>query len=330
MILIALTLLYAALVIPAAIGFLPLGPDSVSSDDDQTFGAGSNPTSSPIGGGEGYREGVAPPGPGERVVTTADELIAALSSAENGDVIYIDEMARIDLTDTPGGATIPGGVTLAGNRGERTTVGSAVYSFEIEEEGEYHIRVLASAPGEENTPIWVAIETEGTWRQEIEPGSEWHWNRGGAHYLSEGGHTMTIHWRDEDLKVDEILITADPDYFPDAAGQMGEAHVRIEAESGELSPPLRANPDATASGGAYLSIVDGPAEEEYPLSPGGTILLGASVSGSPVALTAGGEYVRITGIRLEGADKTARKVRHPSLGIYSPYRNLEEIGRAHV
>ncbi len=342
-VLVVLILLYAALVIPVAIGTLfpesggAGSPDSassrssadlrdtttVSADDDQTFGAESNPTGSPIGGGEGYGEGVPPPDPEEdTIVATADELFAALSGARSGDVIYIDEMARIDLTDTPGGVTIPGGVTLAGNRGERSTAGSAVYPFEIEEPGEYYLRVLVSASGEESTPIWVSIDEEDTWRRDIEPGSDWHWSWGDAHYLSSGRHTMTIHWRENGLKLDEILIADDPDYLPDAAGQTGEVH-SIEAESGELSPMMKVNPDAAASGGAYLSITDDPDGEEHLISPGGTIFQGVEVSGSPVALIAGGEYVRITGIRLEGPDMTTRRERHPGLGIYSAYRNLE-------
>lgn len=345
-VLVALILIYAALVIPAAIESLSTGqdrtdsPDPVSSrssadlrdttaappDGDQAFGAGSNPTGSPIGGGEGYRGGAVPPDPEKDIiVATTDELLAALSSAKNGDVIYIDEMARIDLTDTPAGVTIPGGVTLAGNRGERSMVGSAVYPFEIEEPGEYYLHVLASAPGEEGSPIWVSIDGEGTWRREIEPGSGWHWNGGGAHYLSAGRHNMTVHWRENGLNVDEILITGDADSPPDAAAgeQTGEVHVRIEAESGELSFPMKAIPDAAASGGAYLSIMDGSSGEDYRLSPGGTIFLGAGVSGSPVALIAGGEHVRIAGIRLEGPDRTAGVVDHPGLGVYSAYRNLE-------
>jgi len=343
-VLVALILLYAALVTPAAIETLSRGqggadsPDSAFSspfadrrdmaaahaDGDQAFGAESNPTGSPVGGGEGYRERVATPDPEEDIiVATTDELLSALSSAKDGDVIHIDEMARIDLTDTPGGATIPGGVTLAGNRGGRSTTGSAVYPFEVEEPDEYFFWVRASAPGEKSSPVWVSIDGEGTWRWDLETGSDWHWNDGGAHYLSGGRHNLTLHWREDGLKVDEILITGDADYLPDAAGQTGEVQARMEAESGEISSLMKANPDAAASGGAYLSLTDDPDGEEYPLSPGGTIFQGAEVSGGPVALIAGGEYVRITGIRLEGPDMTTRRIRHPGLGIYSAYRNLE-------
>ena len=342
-VLVVLVLLYAALIIPAAIGTLSPGQGGIDSPDsaffspfadlqdqvaarvdgDAAFGAESNPTGSSIGGGEGYREGVAPPDPEKDIiVATTDELLAALTGARSGDVIHIDEMARIDLTDTPGGVTIPAGVTLAGNRGEQITTGSAIYPFEIEEAGEYYLRAFASAPGEESSPIWVSIDGEGTWRWDIDPGSDWHWNRGGAHYLSSGRHNMTIHWRENGLKLDEILIADDPDYLPDTTGQTGEIH-NIEAESGELSPMMKVTPEAAASGGAYLSITDDPDGDDYPLSPGGTIFQGVEVSGSPVALIAGGEYVRITGIRLEGPDMTTRRERHPGLGIYSPYRNLE-------
>lgn len=342
---IALILLCAALAILAANESLPGGSDetggtnailslpaggwdlaATSSDQEQAFGAGSNPTGSPIGGGDGYLDIAVLPDPGtDSIVTTTDELLAALLSAKSGDLIYIDEMARIDLTDTSGGVTIPGGVTLASNRGERSGVGSATYSFTIEEPGDYFIWVLSSASGEESDPFRVSVDEEGTYQWDLGTDANWHWNRGGPHYLSDGQHNLTIHWRGNISRIDEILMTRDADYLPDSSvqEQSGEGVIRMEAESGVLSPLMEITRDPTASGGAYISITDSLDGGEYPPSPGGMIVLGSTDSKRPVGLIAGGEHVRITGIRLEGPDTGTDKAARPALGIYSSYRNLE-------
>ncbi|WP_243668680.1 hypothetical protein [Methanoculleus chikugoensis] len=88
-------------------------------------------------------------------VTTADELLTALQNAEQGDVIYIDEMVNIDLTDTPE-VVIPAGVTLASNRGgARSTAGSAAYSFNISKPGNYVLwgGLTSAPPGERQIPL---------------------------------------------------------------------------------------------------------------------------------------------------------------------------------
>ncbi len=340
---IVLILLCVALVIPIAIGTLFPGPEEAGVTDpafstptvdiqdsttqldrEQAFGAGSNPTGSPVGGGDGYRDTVSQKGSGtNRPVTTTDELLAALSSAKSGDVIYIDEMARIDLADAPMGMTIPEGVTLAGNRGERSTAGSAAYSFDIRVPGDYFLWVLAS--GEESGPIGVSVDGGGIRQWDLETDSHWRWSGGGAHYLSSGRHNLTIHWRESGLSLDGILITGDAGYLPDGAvgEQNGRGLIRMEAESGVLSPLMETARDPAASGGAYVSVPDSPDGDEYPVSPGGKIFLGSTTSNRPVGLVAGGEHVRITGIRLEGPDTGTGEVDHPGLGIYSAYRNLE-------
>ena len=306
--------------------FFAGSPDSVSPDQEQTFGAESNPTGNPIGGGEGYNEIFAlTDSMVDYTVTTTDELLAALSSAESGDVIYVDEMARIDLTDIPGGVTVPEGVTLAGNRGERKTAGSAVYSFEVEEPGDYVIWGLASASHEESDSFWISVDGEETRQWNLEAGSDWRWNREGVHHLSSGQHTLVIHWREEDSKLDGILITDDTDYLPDTAMEerSGRRYTWIEAESGTLSPPMETTPDSVASGGAYISVPEGPGMGEFPVSPGGRITLTSTDPNYPAGFIVEGENVRITGLRIEGPDKDTDWVDGKLIGIYCPYRNLE-------
>ncbi len=299
---------------------------STSLDPEQAFGAESNPTGSPIGGGEGYSEiFTSMDSRIDYTVATTDELLTALSSAESGDVIYVDEMARIDLTDIPGGVTVPEGVTLAGNRGERKTAGSAIYSFEIEEPGDYVVWGLASASHEESDSFWISVDGKETRQWDLEAGSDWRWNREGVHRLSSGQHTLATHWREEDSKLDGILITDDTDYLPDVAMEerSGRRYTWIEAESGTISPPMETTPDSVASGGAYVSVPDGPGKGEFPISPGGRLSLASTDPDYPAGLIIGGENVRITGLRIEGPDKDTDWVDEKLIGIYCPYQNLE-------
>lgn len=82
----------------------------------------------PIGGGAGYANIL----PAHNPVSTLDALLAALSSAQSGDVIYIDGHAEIDLTERVYieqlVLEIPGGVTLASNRGENGAKGGMILS----------------------------------------------------------------------------------------------------------------------------------------------------------------------------------------------------------
>jgi len=191
----------------------------------QAFGAGANPTGSPIGGGDGYKDILTPTHPGAgNIVTTASELFDALRDAESGDIIYIDEAARINLTGAPAGVVIPPGVTLAGNRGERSVTGSATYAFEIKEPGDYAFLVRASGLNGSGGTIRVSVDDEEIHRWDLdEVGQDWHWSTGEVRYLSGGKHTLSIYWREDDPSLDAVLITGDIGYLPDTAagGQSG-------------------------------------------------------------------------------------------------------------
>jgi PKD repeat protein len=95
----------------------------VQTGDGETFGALSNPTGNPIGGGTGYSRIITSADPGITYrVTTAAALKTALNSATSGSIIYISESADIDVSGMFD-ITIPAGVTLAGNRGENGSPG---------------------------------------------------------------------------------------------------------------------------------------------------------------------------------------------------------------
>jgi hypothetical protein len=90
----------------------------------ETFGAEPNPTGNPIGGGSGYARIISPADASVKyVVSTNDQLLAALASAQPGEVIFVQGNAVIDMTGTPS-VTIPAGVTLASDRGRAGSTGA--------------------------------------------------------------------------------------------------------------------------------------------------------------------------------------------------------------
>jgi hypothetical protein len=98
----------------------------------ETFGARPNPTGSPIGGGKGYARPVKR---ADFRVKTAAELVAALTKATRGQVVYVVDGAEIDLTarvrDEKLVLRIPAGVTLAGGRGVDGSTGALLVSKEM-------------------------------------------------------------------------------------------------------------------------------------------------------------------------------------------------------
>jgi hypothetical protein len=91
------------------------------------FGADSNPTGDPTGGGYGfstiYTSGNASI---TNTSTNASQLIGALSAAHAGDVIFIPPTANINLTGKSK-ITIPAGVTLASDRGNGGSAGGRIF-----------------------------------------------------------------------------------------------------------------------------------------------------------------------------------------------------------
>lgn len=96
--------------------------------DGVTYGAKADATG-PIGGGAGYTRLVTD---GQYKVATVDELIAALGKAQAGEVIFVDPKAELDVTTLVYAESlvlqIPGGVTLAGNRGQDGAPGALIRS----------------------------------------------------------------------------------------------------------------------------------------------------------------------------------------------------------
>jgi hypothetical protein len=96
------------------------------------YGAPESDALGPIGGGEGYRNGVELP---DRCVSTIDELRRALDGTEPGGTVYVDDGAEIDMTVWVRACDwtidVPDGVTLASGRGVDGSLGALIYSDEF-------------------------------------------------------------------------------------------------------------------------------------------------------------------------------------------------------
>ena len=97
----------------------------------ETFGAEPNPTGNPIGGGTGYTRIISKTDTRVKyIVSTRDQLLSALKSAQYGEVIFVQGNADIDLTGSWGN-TIPAGVTLASDRGINGSMGGRIFRYRM-------------------------------------------------------------------------------------------------------------------------------------------------------------------------------------------------------
>ena len=111
---------------------------SVNSGDDtilinSDYGAGQYYNGNPVGGGKGYNNIIKPNHPRVKFKVSTNNsndvkgLLYALNHVSNGDIIYINDDASIDLS----GLTdiyIPAGVTLASGRGHNSSAGGLIFT----------------------------------------------------------------------------------------------------------------------------------------------------------------------------------------------------------
>jgi len=92
----------------------------------ETFGAEPNPTGNPIGGGTGYTRIISETDADVTYsVSTRDQLLSALKSAQPGEVVFVQGSSVIDMTGTPD-TVIPDTVTLASDRGINGSLGALI------------------------------------------------------------------------------------------------------------------------------------------------------------------------------------------------------------
>lgn len=94
----------------------------------EVYGAKPDATG-PLGGGAGYTRIVTS---GQYTVANIDDLLAALGKAQPGEVIFIDPTADLDFTALVFAEKlvlqVPGGVTIASNRGQDGSPGALIRS----------------------------------------------------------------------------------------------------------------------------------------------------------------------------------------------------------
>ncbi len=100
---------------------LPTQPDPGPS----AYGAGANPSGSPVGGGAGYNRYWDPSGNNAFIVATPSELSQALRGAEAGDIVWIPDGTTVTITRAFGEVLRPG-VVLASNRGQNGAAGGKI------------------------------------------------------------------------------------------------------------------------------------------------------------------------------------------------------------
>ncbi|WP_339922270.1 hypothetical protein [uncultured Cyclobacterium sp.] len=119
--------------------------------ENELYGAKPNDLG-PIGGGEGYKMPIVK---GDYEVTNLDELLDALSKVKSGEIVFIPDEIRIDLTTRVfiEGLVleIPEGVTLAGNRGYRGSKGGMLLSNALET----RIMIRANGPNVRLTGLQI-------------------------------------------------------------------------------------------------------------------------------------------------------------------------------
>ncbi len=102
-------------------------PDTVDSlAGDNYYGAISNPTNNPIGGGQGYSN-IINQIDADYVVYNDTQLIDALNQAISGQIVYVFDTAEIDLTGKDH-IIVHAGVILASNRGDGNSDGALIFT----------------------------------------------------------------------------------------------------------------------------------------------------------------------------------------------------------
>jgi hypothetical protein len=156
------------------------------------------------------------------------------------------------------------------SRDEVPSGGRALYDFDVSAADTFYVwgRVLATDGNHDSFWVrmdggdwirWNGLRTGGTWRWQRVHDS----NRDGrmvSFELGEGRHTLEVAYREEEAKLDKLLVVDDELYLPrgrdmDPGRTPYQQH--LEPEAGRLQAPMQAARDTSAVGGAYVVVPDG-------------------------------------------------------------------------
>jgi len=137
--------------------------------------------------------------------------------------------------------------------------GRIEYNFEIQQAGAYYIwgrcfslsniedSFFIVVDGSNDTLTWHLDQDFNVWKwQKV---SDWYQVK--SFQFNSGWHSLTVIIRDINARLDNILITSDPDYIP-VGKEERDKHICFEAETGILEGPMSIGNDSNASGGQYI------------------------------------------------------------------------------
>ncbi len=137
--------------------------------------------------------------------------------------------------------------------------GSVEIQFEVSEYGTYYVwgRCYALSSTEDSF-FFIMDNSTDTLTWHLQPDYYvWKWQRVSDWHveqtfdLAPGWHTITIVQRDINARLDNLLITKDPNYQPEGKEEYN-SNIKVEAESGVFEAPFAAGNDTQASGNQYL------------------------------------------------------------------------------
>jgi len=154
--------------------------------------------------------------------------------------------------------------------------GRATFSFTVPDAGLYRLWGRVIAPSGSSNSFWLRVD-EGPWIRwnGLREGDRWHWDR--VHDsdddetpvrfdLSEGTHQLTVAYREDDTKLDRLLLTADATYRPRGPGERVDAPSpfshSLSPEDARLTAPMVRRTDSSSTGpDVWLGVPDGPGND---------------------------------------------------------------------
>jgi hypothetical protein len=149
------------------------------------------------------------------------------AQADIGAIVTITTPMRVvDRADASGGASIEVENGLD-SKTSAPTLGRACYKFEVATAGTYRVwgRVIARTDNDDS--FWARMDN-GAWIKwnEIALGENWHWDfvhndtaptTPSTFSLSSGQHTFCVAYREDDTRLDVMVVTDDTSFNPSAA-----------------------------------------------------------------------------------------------------------------